>query len=75
MTDEEAAALVAAGRLLQSKDWPYGRKSISKAPGEAYPQAVARVIRTLSEDERRYLRELTSWVREYERAEANTPDR
>lgn len=67
MTDEEAAALVAAGRLLQSKDWPHGRKSIKKLPGETYPQAVARVIRTLPDDERRYLRELTAWVRDYER--------
>lgn len=75
MTDEEAAAFVAAGRLLQSRDWPSGRKSIQKLPGETYPQAMARVIGTLPEDERRYLRELTSWVREYERAEANAPDR
>ncbi|MDW8324284.1 MAG: hypothetical protein RMK60_09310 [Burkholderiales bacterium] len=70
MTDEQAATLVAAGRLLQSKQWPYGRKRIEKLSGESYPQAVARVIRALPEDERAYLRELVIWVRDYERQEA-----
>lgn len=68
MTDEEAAAFVAAGRLLQSSDWPSGKKAISKASGETYPEAVRRVIATLPEDERAHLRELVAWVRSYERA-------
>ncbi|MFZ5499464.1 MAG: hypothetical protein ACOY6N_10495 [Pseudomonadota bacterium] len=72
MTEEEAAAFVAAGRLLQSQSWPSGRKAITKEPGETYPQAVRRVIATLPDDERRLLRELVAWVRSYERAEAQT---
>jgi threonine synthase len=69
MEDKEAAALVAAGRLLQSKTWPYGRKKIEREAGESYPAAVARAIKGLPEDEREKLRELTQWVRDYERAE------
>jgi hypothetical protein len=69
MRDEEAAALVAAGRLLQSKDWFWGRREIKRREGETYPQAVLRVIKTLPDDERNKLRELTEWVREYEKAD------
>lgn len=68
MTDEQAAALVAAGRLLQSKDWCSGRKTIEKLDGESYPEAIQRVIGSLSEDERDALRGLVEWVRQYERA-------
>lgn len=67
MTDEQAAALVAAGRLLQSRDWPGGRKRIERQQGESYPEAVQRVIASLPHDERERLRELVQWVREYER--------
>jgi hypothetical protein len=70
MDDEKAAALVAAGRLLQSKDWFWGKREIKRAPGETYPAAVLRVIQTLPADERAKLRELTEWVRDYERADA-----
>ena len=66
MTDEEAAAYVAAGRLLQSREWSFGRKSIEKADGETYPDAVRRVIDTLTENELQVLRELVGWVRSYE---------
>jgi hypothetical protein len=69
MRDEEAAALVAAGRLLQSKTWPGGRKKIVCQPGEKYPAAVRRVIQTLSNDEKKLLREYVQWVREYEKHE------
>jgi SOS-response transcriptional repressor LexA len=69
MRDEEAAALVAAGRLLQSKQWPGGKREIKRAPGETYPSAVLRVIQTLDESERAKLRELTEWVRAYEKAD------
>jgi hypothetical protein len=69
MRDEEAAALVAAGRLLQSKTWPGGQKKIVCQPGEKYPEAVRRVIETLSDDEKNKLRELTQWVRSYEQHE------
>jgi hypothetical protein len=69
MKDETAAALVAAGRLLQSKTWPYGRKKIEREAGETYPAAVARVIGGLPGDEREKLRELTQWVRSYEQHE------
>jgi hypothetical protein len=69
MDDEKAAALVAAGRLLQSKDWFWGRREIQRRERETYPQAVLRVIQTLDENERAKLRELTEWVRDYERAD------
>lgn len=68
-TDEQAAALVAAGRLLQrggKGGWPGGRKKIERLPGETYPAAVARVVAGLSIGERQHLRELVSWVRAYE---------
>lgn len=68
MTDEQAAALVAAGRLLQSKGWATGRKTIDVQAGESYPSAVQRVIGSLPEDERQALRGLVEWVRQYERA-------
>lgn len=66
--DARAAALVAAGRLLQSRGWPGGSVRIQAAPGETYPQAVARTIAALPEHERAALRELVAWVRDYERA-------
>jgi hypothetical protein len=69
MNDEKAASLVAAGRLLQSKQWPYGRREITRERGESYPAAVLRVIRSLSSSEREKLRELVHWVRDYERAD------
>jgi threonine synthase len=69
MEDEKAAVLVAAGRFLQSKQWPYGRRAIKREHGESYPQAILRVIETLPDDERAKLRELTEWVRQYEKAE------
>jgi hypothetical protein len=69
MDDETVAALLAAGRLLQSKQWPYGRREIKREPGESYPQAVLRVIKTLNADERNKLRELVAWVRAYEKAD------
>lgn len=67
--DEKIASLLAAGRLLQSKDWFWGRREIERASGETYPAAVLRVIKTLPDDERAKLRELTEWVRAYEKAE------
>jgi len=69
MSEEKIAALIAAGRLLQSKQWPGGKREIKREHGESYPQAVLRVIRTLDESEREKLRELTEWVRDYERAD------
>lgn len=69
MIDRRAAALIAAGRLLQSKAWPGGRVLIARLEGEAYPQAVARAIEGLGASERDRLRELVGWVREYERQE------
>lgn len=65
----QAAALVAAGRLLQSKSWPGGKKKIERASGENYPEAVGRVIADLRDVERARLRGWVSWVRSYERAE------
>jgi hypothetical protein len=70
MDDETVAALLAAGRLLQSKDWFWGKREIKRAQGETYPSAVLRVIQTLDENERAKLRELVAWVRDYERADA-----
>lgn len=67
MTDQQAAALVAAGRILQSRQWPAGPIKIAPAPGETYPQAVARVVAALDAGERDRLRELVAWVLDYER--------
>lgn len=67
-TDEQAAALVVAGRLLQSKNWPSGRKKIEPLSDENYPEAVLRAICALPKEEQEMLRELTSWVREYSKA-------
>jgi hypothetical protein len=69
MDDETVAALLAAGRLLQSRQWFWGKREIKRAPGESYPAAVLRVIQTLDENERAKLRELVAWVREYEKAD------
>lgn len=67
--DGQTAALLAAGRLLQSRAWPGGRQKIECNDGETYPEAVSRVIASLPPDERDHLRELVTWVREYERAD------
>lgn len=67
MNDRQAAALLAAGRLLQSRTWPGGSRKINPAPGETYPQAVARVIAELIDGDRDYLRELVTWVLSYDR--------
>lgn len=68
MNDTQARALIAAGRLLQSKTWPGGSCKIDPAPGETYPQAVARVIATLDITGRDHLRELVAWVLDYDRS-------
>lgn len=65
--DQQTAALLAAGRLLQSRGWPVGKKTIERQPGESYPEAVSRVIAGLPTGERDRLRELVGWVRSYER--------
>lgn len=70
MTDHQAGALIAAGRILQSRQWLAGPIKIAPAPGETYPQAVARVIAALDAGERDRLRELVGWVMSYERQEA-----
>ena len=67
MNDAQAAALIAAGRLLQSKTWSGGRMRIEPTAGQAYPQAVARVIETLDDGDRDRLRELVAWVLDYDR--------
>ncbi len=67
MNDRQATALLAAGRLLQSKSWPAGSRKIDPAPGETYPEAVARVIATLDITGRAHLRELVAWVLDYDR--------
>lgn len=67
MNSTQAAALVAAGRFLQSRHWPGGGMKITCAPGETYPQAVARVIATLDDGDRDRLRELVAWVLDYDR--------
>lgn len=66
MSPTKAAALVAAGRLLQSKTWPGGGVQIRAQPGETYPAAVARAIASLAAAERDHLRELVAWVRDFE---------
>lgn len=68
MTDDQAAALMIAGRFLQSADWPGGRLRIQADKGESYPAAVLRTISTLAPSQRQELRELVAWVRDYERA-------
>lgn len=67
MNSNQAAALVAAGRLLQSRRWPGGGIHIKAQPDESYPLAVARVIATLDSDDRDHLRELVAWVLDYDR--------
>lgn len=67
MNESQARALIAAGRLLQSKTWPGGRVRIEKREGESYPQGVSRAIAALNEADRQQLRELVAWVMEYER--------
>lgn len=67
MNDRQATALLTAGRLLQSKSWPGGSRKIDPAPGETYPQAVARVIAALDDGGRDRLRELVAWVLGYDR--------
>ncbi|MFH1817338.1 MAG: hypothetical protein ABIK08_15195 [Pseudomonadota bacterium] len=67
MNDRQATALLAAGRLLQSKSWLGGCRKIDPAPGETYPQAVARVIETLDGGDREQLRGLVTWVLDYDR--------
>lgn len=68
MTDAQAAALVAAGRILQSRHWSPPIK-IEKTAGESYPEAVLRTIGGLTKNDRARLRELVVFVREYEEAE------
>lgn len=67
MNESHIRALIAAGRLLQSKAWPGGRVEIDKREGESYPRAVSRAIAALDEADRNRLRELVAWVLEYER--------
>ena len=67
MNDRQATALLAAGRLLQSRTWPGGSRKIASAAGETYPQAVARVIAALDDSDRDHLRELVAWVLNYDR--------
>lgn len=68
MNDRQATALLIAGRLLQSRAWPGGSRKIDLAPGETYPQAVARLIATLDIIDRDHLRELVAWVLDYDRS-------
>lgn len=68
MTDQQAAALIAAGRILQSRHWPGSPIKIAPAPDEAYPDAVARVVASLDPGERDRLRSLVVWILDYERA-------
>ncbi len=70
MNSNQAAALVAAGRFLQSRHWPGGGIHIKAQAGETYPQAVARVIATLGDGDRDRLRELVAWVLDYDRSPA-----
>lgn len=69
MNESQARALIAAGRLLQSNNWPGGRVKIEKREGESYPQAISRVVAELKDPDRHRLRELVAWVLEYERFE------
>lgn len=69
MTNDQAAALIAAGRLLQSRGWPGGALAIDRGAGETYPQAVARRVATLDQDTRAHLRGIVAWIRDYERVE------
>lgn len=62
----QVQALLAAGRLLQSRDWPGGKVCITRLAEEAYPDAVARVIGELTPADRDKLRELVRWVMDYE---------
>jgi hypothetical protein len=66
MDDQTVAALLAAGRLLQSRQWFWGKREIKRMEGETYPMSVMRVIETLPADERAKLRELVAWIRNYE---------
>lgn len=70
MNESRVRALIAAGRLLQSKAWPGGRVEIDKREGESYPQAVSRAIATLDAGDRDLLREFVAWVLEYERVDS-----
>ncbi len=67
MNDRQATALLAAGRLLQSRTWLGGSRKIDPAAGETYPEAVARVIATLDDGDRDRLRALVAWVLDYDR--------
>lgn len=69
MNETHVRALIAAGRLLQSDNWPGGRMKIGKREGESYPQAVTRAIAALEEADRHRLRELVTWVLAYEQSE------
>lgn len=69
LPDGQAAALVAAGRLLQSRGWPGGPLVIDRGAGEVYPQSVARIVAQLDESTRARLRALVAWVRDYERGD------
>lgn len=71
MNEAQARALIAAGRLLQSKAWPGGRVKIERGSGEDYPQAVFRVIASLEDRDRDCLRELVEWVIAYEKIESH----
>lgn len=66
-TDEQASALIAAGRILQSKEWHYGQIKIKKMNGERYPESVKKAIDSLTENQKEHLRDLISWVRDYEK--------
>ncbi len=67
MNDRQATALLAAGRLLQSRTWPGGSRKIDPAAGETYPQAVARTVAALDDTDRDRLRELVAWALDYDR--------
>lgn len=73
MNDAQARALIAAGRLLQSKAWPGSRVKIEKREGETYLQAVSRAISKLDDGDRDHLRGLVVWVLEYERTGLSEP--
>lgn len=74
MNSNQATALVAAGRLLQSRRWPGGGIHIKAQAGETYPQAVARVIETLDGGDREQLRSLVAWVLDYDRHDRSPGD-